>query len=232
MYFLIASVYREKRHWLVYFSDNILRLLRQAFSGKLIIMCFPFLRFSVVLFYTLAFNAGYPQSWQAEIFTGWTSGTEREALVIYNNIHVGTSVSRSVTPHWRAMSMYLFQSPGTDAFPRTIVPSFRIHNISAGMVYEEPDQNNPQICLYGGWLVGAILYDPVEPSISTEAQPVVNTVMGLRGHIRSRISYKIQALFLMPIFSDRDRLFDADLQLGAGPILTQIAANVGVSYTL
>ncbi|MEM9829076.1 MAG: hypothetical protein AAF944_00480 [Bacteroidota bacterium] len=34
----------------------------------------------------------------------------------YDNIHVSTSVSRSVTPHWRVMSMYLFQFPGTDAY--------------------------------------------------------------------------------------------------------------------
>ena len=80
------------------------------------------------------------------------------------------------------------------------------------------------------WLAGAVLYDPRNTTTATEVQPVVNTVMGFRGHIQPRIGYKIQGLFLMPIFSDRDRLFDTDLQLGAGPVLTQVAANFGITY--
>ena len=127
--------------------------------------------------------------------------------------------------------MYLLQVPRSDYFlPSGDVSSFLLHNLSAGMIYEEPDERHPNVCLFGGWLAGVALFDSADPEMTTEKQPVINTVMGFRGQIRDRVSYKIQSLYLMPIFSDRDRLFGADLWLGAGPILAQVAANVGVAY--
>lgn len=182
----------------------------------------------LILIISMIVSTAEAQSWQAEMMTGWTSATSRDGAIIQDNIHLGTSLSRTVTPHWRASAMYILQAPSGNIDYQNDF-SILVHNLSAGMVYEEPDENAP-ICLFGGWLAGAVLYDPRNTTTATEVQPVVNTVMGFRGHIQPRIGYKIQGLFLMPIFSDRDRLFDTDLQLGAGPVLTQVAANFGITY--
>lgn len=182
---------------------------------------------STLLVLIVSVISGYAQSWQAEVMTGWTSRTDRNNIFIDDNIHLETAFSRSLSPHWRAQVMYLLQGQPTRDIAG--IPFLTTHNLSAGMIYEEPDPNTP-ICLFFGWLAGSVLYDPAGVSASPESQLVINTVMGVRGHFRDRVGYKVQGLLLMPIVFGPDRFSETDFWLGVGPQLTQIALNAGVTY--